>query len=150
MKVIAACRLRGFSLVEVMCAILILGVGIAGLTEGIAMALRSSRDSQLLSAAMLEAEGVLELMRAEGYIATGTTEGACSEGLKPHRWTRTVTATDLEGLHDVEVRVEDSRTGKVICELKTLVFEAPTSTPGARDGRGSEAEIRRRERRRQR
>ena len=150
MRTVARRLAGGFSLVEVMCAILILGVGIAGLTEGIATALRSSRESQLLGAAILEAEGVIEMMRAEGYIAAGTSEGECSEGLKPHRWIRTVSTTDLEGLHDVEVRVEDGRTGKVICELKTLVFEAPTSTPGANDGRGSEAEIRRRERRRQR
>jgi len=150
MRIGAQPHVRGFSLVEVMCAILILGVGIAGLTEGIATALRSSRESQLLGAAMLEAEGVIELMRAEGYIAAGTEEGECSEGLKPHRWTRTVSRTDLEGLHDVEVRVEDGRTGKVICQLKTLIFEAPTSTPGVSDGRGSEAEKRRRERRRER
>lgn len=54
----------GFSLVEVMCAILILGVGVAGLTEGVTTALRSSRESRLLGAAMLEAEGVIELLRA--------------------------------------------------------------------------------------
>jgi prepilin-type N-terminal cleavage/methylation domain-containing protein len=140
----------GFSLVEVMVAILILGVGIAGLTEGIATALRSARESQLVGAAMLEAEGVIELLRAEGYVSDGTTEGDCSPALKPHRWTRTVSATDLEGLHDVEVRVEDGRTGKTICELRTLVFEAPTSSPTSQTGRGSEAEIRRRERGRQR
>jgi prepilin-type N-terminal cleavage/methylation domain-containing protein len=140
----------GFSLVEVMVAILILGVGIAGLTEGIATALRSARESQLVGAAMLEAEGVIELLRAEGYVSDGTTEGECSPALKPHRWTRTVSATDLEGLHDVEVRVEDGRTGKTICELRTLLFEAPTSSPASQTGRGSEAEIRRRERGRQR
>lgn len=140
----------GFSLVEVMVAILILGVGVAGLTEGITTALRSARESQLLGAAMLEAEGVIELLRAEGYVTDGTTEGECSPALKPHRWKRTVSATDLEGLHDVEVRVEDGRTGKTLCELRTLVFEAPTSSPASSSGRGSEAEIRRRERGRQR
>lgn len=140
----------GFSLVEVMCAILILGVGVAGLTEGIATALKSSRESQLLGAAMLEAEGVLELLRAEGYITDGSTEGECGPALKPHRWRRTVSSTDQEGLHDVEVRVEDGRTGKVICELRTLVFEAPTRPSESGTGRGSEAEIRRRERGRSR
>lgn len=140
----------GFSLVEVMVAILILGVGVAGLTEGIATALRSSRESQLQGAAILEAEGVIEMLRAEGYITDGSTEGECSPALKPHRWKRTVAATDLEGLHDVEVRVEDGRTGKTICELRTLVFEAPSSSPASSAGRGSEAEIRRRERGRRR
>ncbi len=139
-----------FSLIEVMCAILILGVGVAGLTEGIATALKSSRESQLLAAAVLEAEAVIELLRADGYIAEGSKEGECSPALRPHRWRRTVSRTDLEGLHDVEVWVEDGRTGKVICELRTLVFEAPTSTPAAGTGAGTEAEIRRRERERQR
>lgn len=141
-------------MVEVMCAILILGVGVAGLMEGVTMALQSSRESRLLGAAILEAEGVIELLRAEGYVTDGSTEGECSPALRPHRWRRTVTATELEGLHDVEVRVEDGRTGKTICELRTLVFEAPTGTPasgtGSGTGRGNEAEIRRRERGRQR
>ncbi|MGE3309345.1 MAG: prepilin-type N-terminal cleavage/methylation domain-containing protein [Limisphaerales bacterium] len=140
----------GFSLIEVMCAILILGVGIAGLTEGIATALRSSRESQLLAAAVLEAEGLIEVLRAEGYLSEGSTEGECGPALKPHRWTRTVSATDLEGLHDVEVRVADGRTGRTLCELRTLVFEAPLSSPASGTGRGTEAEIRRRERGRQR
>lgn len=140
----------GFSLVEVMCAILILGVGVAGLTEGVTTALRSSRESRLLGAAMLEAEGVIELLRAEGYITDGTEEGECGPGLRSHRWIRTVSATDLEGLHEVEVRVEDGRNGRTVCELRTLVFEAPSSSPASATGGGSEAEIRRRENRRNR
>ncbi|MBL9129153.1 MAG: type II secretion system protein [Verrucomicrobiales bacterium] len=143
-------RAAGFSLVEVMCAILILGVGVAGLMEGVAASLRSSRDSRLLATAMSEAEGVIELLRAEGYIADGSTDGECSEALRSHRWRRTVSATDLEGLHDVEVRVEDGRTGKVVCELRTLVFEAPSGTSTGEGRTGNEAEVRRRERERRR
>lgn len=136
-------HLSGFTLIEVMCGILILGVGIAGLSEGIATALRSSRESQLLAAALVEAEGVIEMLRADGYVTDGSSEGECSAGLKPHRWKRTVSATDLEGLHDVEVVVEDGRTGKVICELRTLVFEAPSSLTSSDPKRDQEKSSRR-------
>jgi prepilin-type N-terminal cleavage/methylation domain-containing protein len=140
-------RQRGFSLIEVMCAILVLGIGLAGLTEGIAGALRSTREARLQSAAILFAAGLLETLRAEGYLTDGVTEGDCGPGLAPHRWRQTIARTDLDGLHDVLVAIEDGRTGKTLCELRTLLFEPPTgslpteSNPGAtgtRQRRGSQ------------
>lgn len=135
---------KGFSLIEVLCAILILGIGVVGLTEGIATALRSSREAQLQTVAMLEAAGMIDALRAEGYLTDGTTEGECRRGLAPHRWRRTVSRTDLEGLHEVVVAIQDGRSGQDICELRTLMFEVPTGSLGGDATRRRETERRQR------
>src|SRR5882762_5584731 len=58
-------RNGGFSLVEVMCAILILGIGLVGLTQGITAALQSSKESELQTTAALLAAGQIETLRAD-------------------------------------------------------------------------------------
>lgn len=124
----------GFSLVEVMCAILILGVGVVGLTEGITAALRSSKESELQTTAALIAAGQIETLRAEGYLVDGVTEGECGEGLALYRWTQSVTGANIDGLHEVVVEVKNSRSGQSIYELRTLLFD-PTTVSAPTDSR---------------
>ena len=126
----------GFSLVEVLVAILILGVALVGLTQGITVALQSSKESELQATAALFAAGQIETLRAEGGLQDGEQEGDCGEGLSLYRWKQSITAAGLDGLHEVAVVVEDARSGKAIYELRTLLFEpvdAPTS--GSSDSR---------------
>jgi len=59
-------RKRGFSLIEVMCAVAILGVALVGLTQGITTALGSNKESELQTTAALLAAGRIETLRAEG------------------------------------------------------------------------------------
>ncbi|MGA2865801.1 MAG: type II secretion system protein [Verrucomicrobiota bacterium] len=140
-------RNSGFSLVEVLCAILILGVALAGLTQGLTTALDSHKESELQTTAALLAAGQLETLRAEGGLSDGTeTEGEYGAGLSLYRWRQTITAAGLDGLHDVTVTVEHTKTGKPLYELRTLLFEAPDSlslgestgkkSPAARGKRG--------------
>ena len=121
-------RTAGFSLVEVMCAILILGIGLVGLTQGIATALSSSKESEVQAAAALIAAGRIETLRAEGYLADGEDQGECGEGLSLYRWKQSVTSTPIDGLHEVKVVVENSKSGTAIYELQTLLFEVPSSS----------------------
>lgn len=116
----------GFSLVEVMCAILILGIGLTGLTQGITTALRSSKDAELQTAAALIAAGQIEMVRADGFIIDGETEGDPEEdALSLYHWKQSITASTIDGLHDVKVVVENSKTGQTIYELRTLLFDPP-------------------------
>lgn len=115
----------GFSLLEVMCAILILGVGLVGLTQGIATALKSSKESELQTTAALLAAGRIETLRADGFVNDGETGGDGNGELSLYHWRQSVTSTRIEGLHEVEVVVENSTTGKTIYELKTLLFDPP-------------------------
>jgi len=118
-------RNSGFSLVEVMCAILILGVALAGLTQGVTTALTSSKESELQTTAALLAAGRIETLRAEGYLTDGVSEGECGEGLALYRWKQSIASTGIDGLHDVEVVVENAKSGKAIYELKTMLFQPP-------------------------
>ena len=121
-------RNAGFSLVEIMCAILVLGIALVGLTEGITTALSSARDSELQTAAALVAAGQIETLRAEGYIVDGDTEGECGEVLPLYRWKQSITSTSINGLHEVEVVVENSRSAQAVYELRTLLFDPPGDT----------------------
>ena len=138
-----ACRRNsGFSLVEVMCAILILGIALAGMTQGVTTALESSKESELQTTAALIAAGLIETLRAEEYLSDGTTEGDCGEGLSLYRWRESITRAGIDGLHQVEVVVENAKTGQPIYELRTLLFQRPedSSRGSSRrtDGSGSQ------------
>lgn len=123
----------GFSLIEVMVAILILGVALTGLTHGVTTALDSSKESEQQTTAALMASGLIETTQAEGGLADGETDGAGGPGLEAYQWQETIAPTDLEGLHEVDVVITDTRTGREIYELKTQLFEAAADTQSAQD-----------------
>ena len=127
-------RNAGFSLVEIMCAILVLGIAVVGLTEGITTALSSAKDSELQTAAALVAAGQIETLRAEGYIVDGETEGECGEVLPLYRWKQSITSTSINGLHEVEVVVENSKSAQAVYELRTLLFDSPGDTTWSASG----------------
>jgi prepilin-type N-terminal cleavage/methylation domain-containing protein len=118
-------RNRGFSLVEVMCAILILGVALVGLTTGITTALSSNKDSEVQTTAAMIAAGQIEMIRADDEVSDGEDEGDCAEqGLPMYRWRQTVSSGSIAGLHKVKVVVQNAATGKDVYELQTMLFDA--------------------------
>lgn len=118
----------GFSLVEVLVAILILGVALVGLTHGITTALGSGKESELQATAAMFAAGLIEEQRAEGDITDGESEGTCGDELPLYRWTQSVTAAGIDGLHQVDVSIQNAHTGQKIYDLRTLLFERPEET----------------------
>lgn len=118
----------GFSLIEVMIAILVLGFALAGLTQGLTTALGSSKESELQATAALYAAGRIELLRAEGGLKEEDTDGDCGVGLELYRWRQSIAKTGVEGLYEVTVTIESAANGKPIYELKTLLFELPVET----------------------
>ena len=123
----------GFSLIEIMCAILILGVALVGLTQGITTALSSSKESEIQTTAALIAAGQIETLRAEEYLVDGVTEDDCGDDLPLYRWRQTVSSTDVDGLHEIEIVVENANSGKMICDLRTLLFDP--DYPGQDEGK---------------
>ena len=115
----------GFSLVEVMCALLILAVAIVGLTQGVTAALSATKESEIQTEAALLAAGQIEILRAEDYLVDGVTEGDGAEGLENYHWKQTVAKGDINGLHTVEVVVENKKSSKQIYSLQTMLFQAP-------------------------
>ena len=138
----------GFSLVEVMCAILILGIALAGLTQGVSTALLSSKESEQQTTAALIASGRIELLRAEADFTDGTSEGECGEGLGLYRWRQSIRRTNINSLHEVAVAVENARTGKAIYELSTMLFEPPDDTSTSGPGQPRDARARKKGERR--
>jgi prepilin-type N-terminal cleavage/methylation domain-containing protein len=120
----------GFSLIEVMVAIVILAIALTGLTQGITTALASSKESEWQTTAALFAAGQVELLRAQTDLADGADQGDCGPGLPQYRWRETIAPTDTAGLHDVDVVVENAQTGGTIFELRTLLFQVPADTTG--------------------
>jgi general secretion pathway protein I len=129
----------GFSLVEVMVAILILAIALVGLTQGLNTALSSSKDSELQTTAALFAQGKIEELRAGGDITDGNDEGDCGAGLELYRWKQTITPGDVDGLHDVEVTVENTQTGQEIYSLRTLLFEPPEDSTTTESGKSKDS-----------
>jgi type IV pilus modification protein PilV len=115
----------GFSLVEVMVAILILGIALIGLTAGLNTALRSNKDSEVQTVAAFFASGQIEMIRANGPINDGESEGDCGDELPMYQWKQSITASTIDGLHEVKVTVENSQSGEEIYELQTMLFDAP-------------------------
>ncbi len=118
-------RNRGFSLVEVLCAVLILGVAVVGLTQGLATALGSNKESERQTTATFLAAGQIELLRADGYLKAGEIEGEGEGNLSTYKWKQSVTETKIEGLFEITIVIMQAATGQEIYELKTLLFDAP-------------------------
>lgn len=121
----------GFSLVEVLVAILILGIGVVGLTQGVTTALRSSKEAEWHSTAVLLAAGRMEELRADGFVIEGEDEGDFGTAFSRYRWKQSTVPTDIDGLFEVTVTVEDTSNEKPLYELKTLLFDPPAESTQA-------------------
>src|SRR4051812_32569792 len=86
-------RREGFSLIEVMVAMLILGVGLVGLVHGINTALVSSKEAEVQSQVALLAAGQIEELRADGFVVEGEREGEYSGDLSIYSWKQSVVPT---------------------------------------------------------
>ncbi len=120
----------GFSLIEVMCAILIMGVALVGLTHGMTTALGSTKDSEVQTTVVGLAAGQIETLRAGGVLTDDTTEGDFGDSFPRYRWEQTVAPGEVDGLHEVEVVVKDAKSGAALYKLTTLLFDSdyPGST----------------------
>ena len=117
---------RGFSLVEVLFAILVLGVGIVGLTVGLTTALSTSKAAEVQTTAALIAAGRIEQLRAESYVLEGENDGECGDEFPAYAWKESIVETRTEGLFEVKVVIEHS--GKPAFTLETMLFDPPLST----------------------
>jgi Tfp pilus assembly protein PilV len=105
-----------------MIAILILGLAIVGLTQGVTTALMSGKESERQTVAALFAAGQIEKLRAEGGLIDGESDGDCGQGLTLYQWKQSITSAGIDGLHEVRVVIQHSQTGSQIYELRTLLF----------------------------
>jgi prepilin-type N-terminal cleavage/methylation domain-containing protein len=125
----------GFSLIETLCAVLVLGIALTGMVQAVTAALSGTKESELQTVAALFAAGQVETLRAEGELRDGVTEGECGGGLSLYRWQQTISPAGVDGLHEVGVVVQSANSGKPIYELKTMLFEVPEDTSTSSNSR---------------
>ena len=118
-------RSSAFSLIEVLCAILILGFGIVGLTHGLTTALVSAKEAEIQTAAAALAAAQIELLRAEGFVFEGELEGEGEGDLAKFAWRQSVQETQIRGLFEVTVTVLSTNSEQAIFELNTMLFDPP-------------------------
>ena len=125
----------GFSLIEVLCAILIMGVALVALTRGMTTALASTKDSEIQTTVVELAAGQIETLRAGAVLTDETTEGEFDDFPK-YKWEQTIAPGGLDGLHQVDVTVKDAKTGASLFKLTTLLFDS--DYPGSTDADAKE------------
>ena len=127
-----------FSLIEVMVAMLILGVALVGMVQGITTALGSNKDAEYKTVAALFAAGQIEELRAAGGIVDGETDGDCGFNLPLYHWKKSIKPSTISGLHEVSVDILHGTSNDEIYKLSTLLFEAPedvnAGNPDSRKG----------------
>lgn len=140
-------RQAGFSLIELLFSVLILGVGIAGMTRGVTAALSANKESEIQTKATLFAAGQIELIRSEGFYVSGENEGECGIAVPGHSWQSSLTETDSEGLFHVVVSIVPTNAlDRVTVSLETMLFEPPlglTSTTDRKNARQNERQSQR-------
>src|SRR5271168_1141090 len=97
----------GFTLIEVMCAIVIMGVALVALTRGLTTALGSTKDSEVQTTVVELAAGQMETLRAGGVLTDDTTEGDFGDSFPKYKWEQTIAQGAVDGLHQVDVVVKD-------------------------------------------
>lgn len=131
----------GFSLIEVMCAVLIMGMALVALTRGMTTALGSTKDSEVQTTVVSLAAGQIETLRASAVLTDNTTEGDFGDSFPKYRWEQTVAPGGLDGLHQVEVVVKDSKSGATLYKLTTLLFDSDYPTSSASEARQKQREL---------
>jgi general secretion pathway protein I len=132
----------GFSLIEVIVAVAILAIALVGLAHGVSTAIGSSKEAELQTTAAMFAAGLIEELRAQGGITDGQSQGDCGTDLPQYRWSASIAAAGIDGLHEVDVSIVSAHTGQEIYMLRTLLFEAPPDT----DSKKSDAKSKKRSR----
>jgi prepilin-type N-terminal cleavage/methylation domain-containing protein len=131
----------GFSLIEVMCAILIMGVALVALTRGITTALGSTKDSEIQTTIVTLAASQIETLRASGVLTDDTTEGDFGDNFPKYKWQQTVAPGDVDGLHQVDVVVKDIRTDAELFKLTTLLFDSDYPSSSASDAKQKKRDL---------
>ncbi|MFN0057969.1 MAG: prepilin-type N-terminal cleavage/methylation domain-containing protein [Planctomycetota bacterium] len=117
-------RSAGFSLIEVLLSAVILGITMVGLTEGMSQALRSSREMEDHTRAVLLAQAHLEALRAERRLSASERDGEVTDDPR-YRFRERIESTELDGLYHVSLAIELKANRRLLYQLDTLLFEQP-------------------------
>ena len=95
-------RRRGYSLVEALVAVVLLGVGVAAAISCLLSASRLSLTTQEYTAAYVLANERLSVLESS-RLQTGSSDGTVGEAYPGYRWSQSVEPADVEGLYRVRL-----------------------------------------------
>jgi general secretion pathway protein I len=116
-------RRAGFTLIEVMIAMAILGLGLTVVLEVISTGTALGHDVHRTTEALLLARWKVNQIQIEGFPALGVREGAFEEPFEDYRWRTEVLPTDEENLRELHLWIEwrDGNAEKDI-RLATMLY----------------------------
>ena len=114
----------GFTLLEVMVALAVIGVALVAVLRSLAMSVNASNESRNISVATFLAKGLMAEIENRGFPDLEETSGDFKEEYPGFRWERNVSDTGMEDLVKVTARViwQDGAHEKKV-ELVTLITE---------------------------
>lgn len=114
------CRAAGFSLIELMVALVVFALTVLALLN---LAGENTRAAVLIEESVL-AGVVADNQAVKAMLDTpGASEGVELAGERQWRWTRTLSATDVPGIMRIEVKVLDPEGDRVAASLSLLRSE---------------------------
>jgi len=96
---------RGFTLAEVLAALLLMAIIVPVALQGVQIASRAGTLGQRKAAAMRVAERVLNELIATGGLTQSTGSGTAAEGDQPYAWTMQTETWPEDAMNVVTVRV---------------------------------------------
>ena len=108
-------RIKAFTLVEVLIALVILSIGFLAILRGSTFTLRSSRVAADLTTAVIAAESLLKEEIAKGFPASGSDEGVFKDDIfEGYAWSKRIEVLELPFVEElklvtVTVSWEDNR-----------------------------------------
>ena len=104
-SVFAACRHKGFTLIELMVAMTVLGLGLTVILEVISGGTRLSHNVHRTSEAIFLANWKINQIQIEGFPPVGVREGAFEEPYYDYSWATDVRPTDDDNLREIHVEI---------------------------------------------
>jgi len=104
--------MRGFSLVEMVAALMIFGLAAGGVIEVYTLCIRSTSSSLGYTHAVFLAQKALEEMLVEGALIPGSDEGDFDPEHPEYSWKSEVEETDQVGLYEVRIVVTWTERGR--------------------------------------
>jgi len=118
------CHRAGFSLVEMVAAVMIFSFAVLATMEIFTLCLRSAATSANHTRAVFLAQGLMEEALVEGNLIVGEDGGDLEEHLTEGAWIREIMESETEGLYEVYVTVSWLERGQEqTFELTTLAAE---------------------------
>lgn len=129
-------RRGGFTLIEVLAALLIFSVAIVGIIEGIGSALSYQADLSMRQRAAMLASNVLEEVRYTGDLSEGDDQGQFDGDDAVFTWKTGIESTEVNGLMKVVATVAwGPQENQKEYQLTALMYDQGT---GEDQGQGSE------------